>query len=187
MKKSIIYTCTGDNGTTSLVGGQRVKKNSVRIESYGSIDELNSQLGLLAAQPDVDSEWRTELNFVQNKLFNIGAYLATDNPNGDTTSARGLSTIDITRLEQAIDKIDSSLPPLRNFVLPGGCQSAAIAHVCRTSCRQAERRIIDLAETTYVDPEVMKFINRLSDFLFVFARLCNINNNIAEIFWNKDC
>lgn len=187
MKKSFIYTCTGDAGTTSLVGGKRVKKNDCRIESYGSVDELNSTLGLLAAMPDISVEYRSLLTFIQNKLFNIGAYLATDNPDGNTSPARGLSIDDITRIEQTIDKIDASLPPLNNFVLPGGSQSAAIAHICRTSCRRAERRIIDLAEISYVDTLVLKFINRLSDFLFVFARFCNINNNTDEIFWNKDC
>lgn len=187
MKKSFIYTCTGDAGTTSLVGGKRVKKNDCRIESYGSVDELNSVLGLLASMPDITAKHRSLLTFIQNKLFNIGAYLATDNPNNDTTPARGLSVDDITRIEQAIDQIDAALPPLNNFVLPGGSQSAAIAHMCRTSCRRAERRIIDLADTSFVDTTVMKFINRLSDFLFVFARLCNINSNVDEIFWNKNC
>lgn len=172
---------------TSLVGGKRVKKNDCRIESYGTVDELNSTLGLLVAQPDIDAEVCALLNFVQNKLFNIGAYLATDNPDGNTSSARGLCTDDVARIEQEIDRIDASLPPLNNFVLPGGSPSAAIAHVCRTSCRRAERRIIDLAEVSFVDPTVIKFINRLSDFLFVFARLCNINSRVDEIFWNKDC
>lgn len=187
MKKSFIYTCTGDNGTTSLVGGTRVAKNCVRIEAYGSIDELNSQIGLLASQPDITTTYRTLLNVIQNKLFNIGAYLATDNPAGESTQARGLTQEDITTLEQAIDEIDASLPQLRNFVLPGGCQSAAMAHVCRTACRQSERRIITLAQESYIDPTVTKYINRLSDLMFVLARLCNINNQVTEIFWNKDC
>lgn len=172
---------------TSLVGGKRVKKNDCRIESYGTVDELNSTLGLLAAQSDIDAETCALLNFVQNKLFNIGAYLATDNTEGNTSPARGLCPDDVVRIEQEIDRIDASLPPLNNFVLPGGSPSAAIAHVCRTSCRRAERRIIDLAEVSFVDPTVIKFINRLSDFLFVFARLCNINSRVDEIFWNKDC
>ncbi len=187
MKKSFIYTCTGDAGTTSLVGGKRVKKNCCRIEAYGSVDELNSALGLLVAMPDVKEEHRALINIVQNKLFNIGAYLATDNDGGEILPARGLSDSDIARIEQAIDEIDLQLPQLRSFVLPGGSQSAAAAHVCRTSCRRAERRIIDLAETAHVDPAVLKYINRLSDFLFVFARFCNINNDIDEIFWDKDC
>lgn len=187
MKKSFIYTCTGDKGTTSLVGGKRVKKNDSRIESYGSVDELNSVLGVLASDPDIAPNHKSIIIFIQNKLFNIGAYLATDNSDGDTTPVRGLTDTDIAHIENAIDEIDSSLPPLNNFVLPGGSRSAAIAHVCRTSCRRAERRIIDLSETAYVDTLVLKFINRLSDFLFVFARLCNINSNVDEIFWNKDC
>ncbi len=187
MKKSFIYTCTGDNGTTSLVGGKRVIKNDIRIEAYGSVDELNSQLGLLATMPDIDAQHRELILFIQNKLFNIGAYLATDNPNNNETTINGLNSGDISRIEHTIDAIDAALPPLNNFVLPGGCQSAAIAHVCRTSCRLAERRIITLQQSAVIDPIVLQFINRLSDLLFVFARLCNINNHVDEIFWNKDC
>lgn len=187
MKKSVIYTCTGDSGTTSLVGGQRVDKNCVRIEAYGSVDELNSQLGLLASQADIEQSHRGLLNVIQNKLFNLGAYLATDNGDDDTVQLRGLDATDIEVLENAIDEMDAMLPPLRNFVLPGGCLSAAQAHVCRTACRMSERRIISLAQQSPVDPVVLKYINRLSDLMFVFARLCNINNHIDEIFWNKDC
>lgn len=187
MKKSIIYTCTGDSGMTSLVGGKRVAKNDIRIEAYGSVDELNSQIGLLASQPDLQAQHRSLLNIIQNKLFNLGAYLATDTLNGEPAILKGLNATDIDTIEHAIDAIDASLPPLNNFVLPGGCQSAALAHVCRTSCRQSERRILSLAQTATIDPIALKYINRLSDFFFVLARLCNINNRVTEIFWNKDC
>lgn len=187
MKKSIIYTCTGDSGMTSLVGGKRVAKNDIRIEAYGSVDELNSQIGLLASQPDISDVHRQLLAVTQNKLFNLGAYLATDMLNGEPAVLRGLDVADIEAIERAIDEIDASLPPLNNFVLPGGCQSAAVAHVCRTACRQSERRILSLAQTAAIDPVALKYINRLSDFMFVFARLCNIKNGAAEIFWNKDC
>ena len=187
MKKSIIYTCTGDSGMTSLVGGKRVAKNDIRIEAYGSVDELNSQIGLLASQPDISDAHRQLLTVTQNKLFNLGAYLATDMLNGEPAVLRGLDVADIEAIERAIDEIDAALPPLNNFVLPGGCQSAAVAHVCRTACRQSERRILSLAQTATIDPVALKYINRLSDFMFVFARLCNIKNGAAEIFWNKDC
>lgn len=187
MKKSNIYTCTGDNGTTSLVGGKRLLKCDVRIEAYGSTDELNAQLGLLCADISMDENDISFMRFVQNKLFNIGAYLATDNPNGEETQVYGLCEKDIILIEDEIDRIDSSLPKLRNFVLPGGGHAAALSHVCRTMCRRSERCIIALAQETYINPLVLRFINRLSDFLFVFARFCNVKDNIDEIFWDKDC
>ena len=136
MKKSIIYTCTGDSGMTSLVGGKRVAKNDIRIEAYGSVDELNSQIGLLASQPDISDTHRQLLVVTQNKLFNLGAYLATEMINGEPAVLRGLDLADIEAIERAIDEIDASLPPLNNFVLPGGCQSAAVAH--GTAYSQAE-------------------------------------------------
>ena len=187
MTKSKIYTCTGDYGATSLVGGQRVKKTDIRIEAYGSVDELNANIGVLAAIHNLEHEYTELLRVIQNKLFNIGAYLATPNNNNAKTEAKGLRHSDIERIELAIDQIDSQLPPLNNFVLPGGTHRAAVAHVCRTMCRRCERRIIALADTTYVDPVVIKYINRLSDLLFVFARFNNVANQFDEIFWNKDC
>ncbi|MCM1505283.1 MAG: cob(I)yrinic acid a,c-diamide adenosyltransferase [Muribaculum sp.] len=187
MSKSKIYTCTGDTGVTSLVGGKRVKKTDIRIEAYGSVDELNSNLGVLIAIPNLHPQYVDLLRFVQNKLFNIGAYLATPNPDNQITHCQGLTAESITRLEDAIDEIDAQLPPLNNFVLPGGSHRAAVAHVCRTMCRRCERRIVALADTTYVDPKVLEFVNRLSDFLFVFARFNNVANQVDEIFWEKEC
>ncbi len=187
MKRSPVYTRTGDTGATSLVGGKRVKKNDIRIEAYGSVDELNSNLGLLATSSTLGPEQVDLLHFVQNKLFNIGAYLATDNPDGDMTQCNGLSNDDIERIETMIDTLDSHLPPLSNFVLPAGTRTAAHAHVCRTMCRRSERRIVNISDVTYVDPILLKFINRLSDYLFVLARFMNVNAQVEEIFWNKDC
>lgn len=186
MKKSIIYTCTGDAGTTSLVGGQRVKKNHIRIDAYGTIDELSAHIGILAAY-DYKKSQKEVIEFVQNKLFNIGAYLATEAPEGETPSAWGLGEDDIKRLEEAIDVIDNELPRLKSFVLPGGALQSSMAHVARTVCRRCERRIIDLSETTYIDPNVLKFINRLSDYLFVLSRFINVSSKIEEKYWNKDC
>lgn len=186
MKKSIIYTCTGDAGTTSLVGGQRVKKNNIRIDAYGTIDELSAHIGMLAAY-EYEKSQNEVIEFVQNKLFNIGAYLATETAEGETPSAWGLAETDIKRLEEAIDIIDNELPRLKSFVLPGGALQSSMAHVARTVCRRCERRIIDLAETTYIDPNVLKFINRLSDYLFVLARFINVSSGIDEKYWNKDC
>ncbi len=187
MKKSNIYTATGDNGTTSLVGGKRVSKSDARLEAYGTVDELNAEIGVLIALatdfPDAINLLRT----IQSKLFNIGAYLATDNPERNQTKVKGLNTTDIEIIEHEIDRIDSILPKLTNFVLPGGSIVAATAHVCRTITRRCERRIISLAEVTYIDPALIKYINRLSDYFFIFSRYSNIESKNVEFFWDKDC
>lgn len=187
MKKSKIYTATGDNGATSLIGGKRVKKNDIRIEAYGSVDELNARVGHLCTSAHIPAGFTDTFTYIQNKLFNIGAYLATDNPDNAITEAPGLTFDDVLFLEKKIDEIDGELPPLNNFVLPQGTHVAALAHVCRTMCRRCERRIVALADVTYVDPNVLRFINRLSDFLFVFARYDNVINQVDEIFWDKSC
>lgn len=187
MKKSALYTRTGDMGSTSLVGGKRIKKNELRLCAYGEIDELNANIGVLVTSPNLQDEFRNIFIYIQNKLFNIGAYLATDAPIGTINECQGLGQQTISYLESEIDRLDAELPPLRNFVLPGGTRRSALTHVCRTVCRRAERTIVDLAEQSYVDPNVLRFINRLSDFLFVFARFNNVYNQVEEIFWNKDC
>ncbi len=187
MKKNLLYTSTGDTGATSLVGGARVKKNDIRIESYGSVDELNANLAMLATSPSLNPQALSTILWAQNKLFNIGAYLATDNPAGDITQCQGLTAADIQRLETQIDQIDAQLPPLHRFVLPGGTRLAALCNVARTMCRRCERSIVSLAETTYVDPQILRFINRLSDYLFVLGRQTNFDSQTVEIFWDKDC
>lgn len=186
MKKSIIYTYTGDSGTTSLVGGKRVKKNDIRIEAYGTVDELSAYMGVLSSHEYKMSQEEI-ITFVQNKLFNIGAYLATEMSEGETPSVYGLNDDDIVKLEKAIDIVDNELPRLKSFVLPGGVALSSLAQVARTVCRRCERRIISLADVSYVDPKVLKFINRLSDYLFVLARFINISSDIEEKYWNKDC
>lgn len=187
MKKSSLYTRTGDTGMTSLIGGTRVKKNSVRIAAYGDVDELNSHIGVLVTSPNLLDEFRSFFIYIQNKLFNIGAYLATDNPSNVPTECQGLGQDAISRLEQEIDRLDAEVPPFTQFILPGGSRRSALAHVCRTVCRRCERSIIALDEISYVDPNVIRFINRLSDFLFVFARYNNVISQIDETFWDKDC
>ena len=187
MKKSIVYTRTGDSGTTSLVGGQRVPKNQIRIEAYGTIDELNSHIGIIAAYPTHDHRLSRMLQFIQHRLFNIGAYLASDPQGATYTAPPGVDHDDVARLENMIDTLDAELPPINRFILPGGSVEAAQCHVARTVCRRAERRITDLADTTPIDSNVMRFINRLSDFLFILARFNNVNRRIPEIFWDKDC
>lgn len=183
MKKSFIYTGTGDQGTTTLVGGKRVDKDNVRIEAYGTIDELNAQIGMLATAPTLQPEAVPQLIHIQNKLFNIGAYLATEG----ASSPEGLTAADVADLEHSIDEMDAELPPLSSFVLPGGSRRSALCHTCRTVARRAERRIVALSHEAHVDPIVIRYINRLSDFFFVFARFNNVHNQFDEIFWDKDC
>ncbi len=182
----MIYTRTGDKGMTSLVGGDRVPKTHVRLEAYGTVDELNSQLGLL--QTYLSEEEDRKLIFrVQNKLFSVGSYLATDLTTTELRAASYISEEDIACLERAIDAIDYELPQLKAFVLPGGSRGASVCHVCRTVCRRAERRILALAETCEIDPHVTSFINRLSDYLFILARRLNHLTETDEILWDKNC
>lgn len=185
-----IYTATGDKGTTSLVGGKRVKKNCTRIEAYGTVDELNSFLGQLAVEMAADFPDLTEyIRTVQSKMFNIGGYLATDST-ADTpdniTPCRGLDTADVERIESLIDEISDTLPPLRCFVLPGSGRLSALANVCRAVARRCERRVLDLADEAPVDPVLMIFINRLSDFLFVLARHFDHREGNEEVAWNPN-
>ena len=186
MKKSLIYTGGGDKGKTSLVGGQRVSKAHQRIESYGTIDELNSFIGLLVTslddQADIDF-----LSFIQHKLFTIGSYLATDQETTELKIESKVTPESIAHIEREIDRLDSELPPMKNFILPGGTRSASLAHVCRTVCRRAERQIYRLAETNPVEEPVLIFVNRLSDYLFVLARKEYIKNNGKEIIWDYTC
>lgn len=186
MAKSLIYTRTGDKGTTSLVGGQRVSKADRRIESYGTIDELNSFIGLLMTAID-DAEDEQFLLFIQHKLFTIGSYLATDRSTTELKIESQVTQESIEKIEHEIDRIDEKLPKMKNFVLPGGCRSASLAHVCRTVCRRAERRIYSLAEQAEVEDPVLIFINRLSDYLFVLARKECLKHNGKEIIWDYTC
>lgn len=184
--KSKVYTLTGDKGTTSLVGGQRVAKDDIRVEAYGTVDELNANIGLLAHNSKLDIPGMHELIFkVQNKLFNIGAYLATQQEN-DTDPVYGLTQDDIEMLERKIDEMDEELPPMRGFILPGGTRLSALCDICRTVTRRAERRVVTLANQSPVNPLVLQFLNRLSDFFFVFARFNNVTNQVEEVLWDKN-
>lgn len=185
MKKSNVYTRTGDHGTTSLVGGTRVPKNDPRLEAYGTIDELNSYIGVVISSAGVPPEVKETLTWVQNRLFNLGAYLATE-PDSEWKPTT-LTDADISRMELEIDRIDSMLPRHNRFILPGGHEAAARTHVARTIARRSERQMITLSQSAEVSPECMRFINRLSDYLFVVARYINVINDIQEIFWDKDC
>ena len=183
--KSRLYTRTGDDGTTSLVGGTRAPKDCDRLDAYGTVDELNSWLGLLAASESITPPRRDLLLGIQNTLFDIGAALATE-PESPWQPAP-LSPEAIATLENAIDTIDGALPPLRQFVLPGGHPDAARANIARTVARRAERLIIKLNRHTPVDPAILRYINRLSDLLFAMGREINVNTGHDEIFWQKSC
>ena len=185
-KKSLIYTRTGDKGKTSLVGGARVKKTHVRLEAYGTMDELNSQLGLLYTYLTEEGDKKLIL-WVQHKLFSVGSYLATDQSNTALRIESQIADEDIHRLENAIDEADASLPPLKAFVIPGGSRGSAVCQVCRTVCRRAERRILTMAEEHEVTENVSAFVNRLSDYLFVLARKMNLLAETDEIYWDKSC
>jgi cob(I)alamin adenosyltransferase len=186
MGKSKIYTGGGDKGRTSLVGGFRVPKTHPRLEAYGAVDELNSFIGLLIAEVE-DQNTCDLLRFVQSKLFTVGSYLATDPSRTEYKIESQITGESIKKIEETIDRIDGRLPKLQSFVLPGGSRSAALAHVCRTVCRRAERNIYHLAETETVEEPVLIFMNRLSDLLFVIARNECLSKNGEEIFWNNSC
>lgn len=181
-----VYTRTGDSGTTSLVGGTRVSKASPRLEAYGTADELNSHIGLLLAMEGMPEEVSQVLEKVQHKLFNLGSELATE-PDSKW-QPKGITQEDVEMLEKAIDEIEEKLPRHNQFILPGGSIAAAQANVARTVARRCERRMVEmiLQELPVAEP-ALKFINRLSDYLFVASRYCNIYRNINEIFWIKDC
>lgn len=185
MKKSKIYTRGGDKGITSLIGGDRVKKCSLRLEAYGTIDELNSHIGLLGSMLQ-SLEIDIQVVTLQSRLFDIGTHLAMPCKEGGIAPC-AISERHLEQLEDMIDVIDQQLPPLHAFVLPGGCMAASQCHVCRTVCRRAERHMIALSEEVDLAPLSLAFINRLSDFFFVLARLANKRSKTEEIFWKKDC
>lgn len=177
-----IYTRTGDKGTTSLVGGTRVPKTSPRLEAYGTVDELNAAIGLLLAfgipAPVVAETLRT----VQHRLFNLGSQLATE-PDSKY-QPKGILPADVTAMEAEIDRLDATLPRHNRFILPGGTIAAAQAHVARTVCRRAERRILALTDAGIeVDPAALAYVNRLSDYLFLVGRHCCTAASAPEIYW----
>lgn len=180
-----IYTKTGDDGTTGLVGGSRVKKNDVRLEAYGTVDELNAAIGFLRSTV-IPFDVAELLIQVQNKLFNIGSRLASDEKGDSYTANLAISEENIKVLENAIDAYESKLPELTHFILPGGDVAVAQCHVARTICRRAERRILEFAEHSTVQEEMIKYVNRLSDFLFVLSRKLSFDKNIIEVGWKKD-
>jgi cob(I)alamin adenosyltransferase len=177
-----IYTKTGDTGETGLFGGPRVPKDAPRIEAYGTVDELNALLGLARCEtlpPDVDAL----LARIQNELFDVGAELATPDPQAKNTATLGAKSI--AALEAAIDQHEAQLTPLRQFILPGGTRPAALMHLARTVCRRAERRLVTLATVETISPTLIVYVNRLSDLLFVLARSINQSQGCNDVPWQK--
>jgi len=175
-----IYTKTGDDGTTGLFGGARLPKDHIRIEAYGTIDELNSVIGWLMSTlspPSVNSF----LENIQSRLFTIGSNLASD-PDKEMITPDLLEE-DITSIEKAIDQMQEGLPPLKHFILPGGSPSVSAAHLARTVCRRAERRCVALHHNSAVEPIILLYLNRLSDYFFVLARWLGLQDGIEEIKW----
>jgi cob(I)alamin adenosyltransferase len=176
-----IYTKTGDDGTTGLIGGRRVTKCDCRIECVGGVDELNAAIGLAAVTAPSDLAGR--LRAVQHELFTIGSHLAIGQSGVAPADLPPLSESMIARLEKEIDAAEAELAPLRNFILPGGGETAARLHVARTACRSAERRVVEFAQTNSVPAVILIYLNRLSDWLFVQARWANHRQGVADVLW----
>jgi cob(I)alamin adenosyltransferase len=182
-----IYTKTGDDGTTALFGGDRLLKCDTRVEAYGSVDELNSFLGLLIIKVD-NLDIKNYLTSIQHILFNLSSVIATVDEKY-ITKLPPLHTSDIDSLERTIDKMNDTLPPMTNFILPGGGEAATLAHVCRTVCRRAERNLVYLSTQNKEEQGLLfsiKFLNRLSDYFFVLSRNLTQLNNENEVIWKKD-
>lgn len=176
-----IYTKKGDKGQTSLIGGTKVAKHHLRIESYGTVDELNSYIGLIRSY-EIDSEQADALKEIQDRLFTIGSSLASD-PERSSKQIPDLYDADVAFLEEQIDTMTEQLPPLKHFILPGGGQASSACHLARCVCRRAERLSVHLSETSYVDEKVLVYLNRLSDYLFVLGRKVALDSGNNENIW----
>ncbi len=178
-----IYTRTGDQGQTGLLGGARVAKNDARIEAYGTVDELNSHIGMLR---DLAAPHHGPLLIaMQEALFTIGSHLASSSAEERARfKVPAITDALVGELEAAMDALDKDLEPMRSFILPGGCPAASQAHICRTVCRRAERRVVELALAHEVDPVLVRYLNRLSDLLFVMARHLGRLNGVADTPWS---
>lgn len=177
-----IYTKTGDSGQTALIGGTRVLKSHSRVSAYGTVDELNSWIGLLRDQPLLQPSEKVVILKIQDRLFCMGSLLAAD-PETSSMVLPQLSNADIELLETEIDAMDAKLPTLKNFILPGGHQSVSFCHLARCICRRAEREVVNLSTETAVDTLVIIYLNRLSDYLFTLARMWSLSAGAEEIPW----
>jgi cob(I)alamin adenosyltransferase len=176
---SKIYTRTGDDGTTGLADGERVDKCDVRVEAFGSVDETNSMIGLLLAEPGLPPPVAEPLQRIQHELFEIGGELALP-------GYSKIAAAHVLRLERDLDTLNEALPPLEEFVLPGGNRAAALCHVARTTCRRAEREAWAAAKLHTVNAELLRYLNRLSDLLFVMARTLARRDGGKEVLWSRD-
>jgi cob(I)alamin adenosyltransferase len=178
-----IYTRRGDDGSTGLFGGPRVRKDDLRVAAYGDVDELNSALGVareeLLAQPDL----LALVDSLQGELFTLGAELATPEAESAPKQVPRIQPPHVERLEREIDRLTATVPEMKNFILPGGSRPGSALHLCRTVCRRAERKVVTLAETSLVSPVALAYVNRLSDLLFVMARAANLRSGGREIPW----
>ena len=182
-----IYTRTGDQGQTGLFGGERVSKAHLRLQAYGTLDELNSVLGVLQLKVTAGTGTRVLLQRIQQDLFGLGAILATPSDQADRLQTRmAHPTWPLETMEQDIDRLAALAPPMKSFVLPGGTEGAAFAHLARTVCRRAEREIVALGEAVAIPPEVFAYVNRLSDWLFALARAENAVNGRADVEWKPE-
>ncbi|MBC7567480.1 MAG: cob(I)yrinic acid a,c-diamide adenosyltransferase [Pedobacter sp.] len=177
-----IYTKTGDKGVTSLIGGTRVQKCDLRIECYGTVDELNSYIGLIACQ-DISNVYQEYLKEIQDRLFTVGAYLASD-PDKSRMKIPDLHEADVQFLEDQMDDMGVQLPELKHFILPGGNTTVSYCHLARCVCRKAERLVVKLSLESHVDEKMTVYLNRLSDYLFVLARKLNFDCGTPENIWN---
>ncbi|HBL77854.1 MAG: ATP:cob(I)alamin adenosyltransferase [Bacteroidetes bacterium GWF2_42_66] len=181
-KEPKIYTKTGDDGTTGLIGGSRVKKYDIRLEAYGTVDELNSWLGVIRST-EIDTHSKSILEQIQKKLFVIGAILASGENASAIKEQLPCNEEDIALLEKEMDQMVAVLPKLSHFILPGGCLPASYCHIARTVCRRAERRIVELSEKTEINPKLVIYVNRLSDYLFVLSRSVSQSLKVPETLW----
>lgn len=179
-----VYTRTGDDGTTGLGGGQRVGKDSARIEAYGAVDELNAVIGV-ALLADLDTRVAAELGRIQNELFHLGSDLCVLEEDKERLPVPSIEESHVLALEAVMDELSTDLEPLQNFVLPGGGAGAAHLHVARTVCRRAERHLVALAAAEAVGEFTVRYLNRLSDALFVMARYENAGKGVADVLWDS--
>ena len=176
-----VYTKKGDKGLTGLIGGTRVPKSSLRIDAYGTVDELNSYMGLLRDNA-VSEEYKQEIIFIQDRLFTLGSWLASD-PEKSKMTLPEIKQEDIEILEKSIDKMDEELEPMKFFVLPGGHQTVSFCHIARCVCRRAERLVVELNAQAEQNPVIIAYLNRLSDYLFVYSRYLTLKLEAEEIPW----
>ena len=177
-----IYTKTGDTGETGLFGGARVSKSDVRVEAYGAVDELNAIMGVVRSE-GLDEDIDALVIAIQSQLFDVGSELAAVAEKREKLNVPEIVEADVMTLEEAIDRAEAELEPLKTFVLPGGTRSASQLHHARTVCRRAERRVVEMHAEVTVRPEVLRYLNRLSDLLFTWARLVNHRANVPDLPW----